>query len=29
MLDFDLWAQAQIAAIVDYFGLGENDQMQS
>ena len=26
MLDFDLWAQAQIAAIVEYFGINERVQ---
>jgi len=25
MLDFDLWAQAQIAAIVEYFKLEKED----
>jgi len=25
MKDFDVWVQAQIAAIVEYFGLGKDD----
>ena len=25
-MTYEQWAQAQIAAIVEYFGLGENDE---